>query len=455
MENKFSKRFRSHRSDLLFLLDHFECLPNTLKMSIKLDLDFIIETISSDYNKLLYYNKNCELNFPKFLNEKNKLKIKAIDNVDSLDLMRTYSTYYADIETLSNTRFASDDKILLPCIRKILTTTAYTTEQLSDLFNYADMTITSISDKIKDNSSFYYNTLCSFLLFEILPFKSRGVSIYYEFMSDVQYSDDNDNKLFFTFHCTVLNMIRFIIEKRIEIESDKMIDILASLVYILYEKLKIDSDPNLIFFIFKNRYGNGVSEAIKTKYNDIVNRNIDFIDILKNFKSVNSNDFDKFINYIVRRKDTILQNKTNKYVSDLNSIIIYGTIVIDDISRDLILKAFNNYTKNYIKKYINKDININFDISSDNIIYIKHELKLPNAMLKTDDGYNRYFVEYNNELFMIFQLEGFIDVVGISLKDYDDNKHFVIIQRDRNLGFRLYTDFEEIEAKLHMSNSEV
>lgn len=453
MNNNFSEIIKTHTNDLLPLLNHYECLPNSLKVAIKLNMDFIIENIFNITGTKLYYNNNCGINFDKYINGFNKRRIECISSLDNINIRKKYSIYIDSLNSISNTKTGVHDNILLPCIRKILLTTAYTYEQLVDLFTYADMTITSISDRIKNDNSFYYSTLSSFLLFEILPFKSNGVEAYNDFILDKK--TDNENKSNYSFHCIILDMIRYIMENKIVIEIDKSIDVLASLVYILYQEMNIHSDPELIFLIFENKYGEGVTELIRAKYMGFVNKKIDFIEILDMFKSIKSDNFEKFTKYMINHKDNTInsgyneESKTN--VIDYNHTILYGNMKLSKDESFDIIKAFNQYTSDYIKKYIKKDVNLSFTLSDNNITFITYELKLPNLLLITNDGNNRYFVKYDDEIFMLFQLEGFIDAIGISINtNEDESSHFIIIQKDRNLGFRLYTDFEEIEADLEL-----
>ena len=76
-------------------------------------------------------------------------------------------------------------------------------------------------------------------------------------------------------------------------------------------------------------------------------------------------------------------------------------------------------------------------------------MKADISVLKTREGLTRYFIKYENEIFMLFIIDGYIDTLGISINiDKNKDTKIIIMQKDRNLGFKLVSGLNELESDL-------
>ena len=431
------------KEQLKNLLDHYECLPEYLQMQIRYNLDKCIDYIYKDYDRKVYYNKYVGLNLS------NVSKCELINNNDNIDIRKAYSYCMRrlhDFEIMNTIK----DEMLLPAVRKILNLRCYDKEQLSKLFLYADMTVESISDRILNRNIKYYYELCEFLLFDVLPYKSRGVAICIEYEREANLVEYSDKEFKGKFHSIIISIIKYILSDKINVPIESRIDHLAVLIYLLYNELNIKSDPELIFVILSRKYNEAISETIRKHVHELKESNSDILEYIDMLDDIKEIDFEKFKNYVVDKEvytDRIEDSNNSK---ELDGVICYGTI---DLNEDLVYKMMevsNVYTKRFIvSNYLNKNKNISFEIPEDNLMFIRREMKADISVLKTREGLTRYFIKYENEIFMLFIIDGYIDTLGISINiDKNKDTKIIIMQKDRNLGFKLVSGLNELESDL-------
>ena len=425
------------------LLDHFECLPEYLQMNIKYNLNECIEAIYRDYNRKVYYNKYVGLNLSRVD------RCELVENNENIDIRESYSHCMSRLHDFE-IRNTIKDEILLPAVRKILTIRCYDKEHLSKLFLYGDMTIESISGRILNNNIKYYYDLCEFLFFDVLPYKSRGVAAYIEYSHDTNLVEYGDDEFKGKFHSIIISIIKYIITDKINVPVEDRIEHLAVLIYLLYNELNIKSDPELVFVILSKKYSVPVSNAIRKRVHELKDTKADVLDYIDMLDKIKEYDFELFRNYIVDKNGHNERLEEYNNTREINGVVCYGTIDIDEDLMYKMLEVAKIYTKKYIvSRYFNRNKNISFNIPEENLMFIRREMKSNISILKTDEGMTRYFIEYENEIFMLFTIEGFIDTIGISInmhnKEEDETK-IIIMQKDRNLRFKLISDLNELEC---------